>query len=507
MALLVGFGVGLIYLAFLPPGIYSVDGTAMVALAESLATDHDFVVSEGLGTVGRGGEYYSSWYPLPSILGIPFVGAGLGLGKVLGLPGHYLALVSAQVLTVILSAATVGLVVLFALRLGAPALGACLAGVSLGLGTVMMVYGRSFFAEPLLALLVVAGLYLAVQGTRRGIMVSSLLAGLAVLAKPTGVLLAPVLSAYILVRLRSVRLALAPLAGMAVGLALFLAYNYLRYEDVFWFGQPYSFALDGVAEGLAGQLVSPGRGLIWYAPPVLIGAVAFRYAYRSIPLETLALVALFGGFLLIHSLWSAWEAGWSWGPRYLVPVLPVLLIPVAYLPRGWRKGVMVLTALGFLVNAPTLVSFFERYYSELRDQGVDVADHAVVWSPSYAPALHAWGAAVRQIGDAADADVRALIAQADPAAPAVSVEDSQLLRVVAVWWWMLPAAGIPRLIGALLATFMVLLGGGLIVQAFIFWRGHVPEGSCHPGSEAGGLAVPYGGVGDRGARSKAVVER
>ena len=41
-------GTGLIYLAFLPPGIYSLDANSMLAVAESVVARHNLTVPVGL---------------------------------------------------------------------------------------------------------------------------------------------------------------------------------------------------------------------------------------------------------------------------------------------------------------------------------------------------------------------------------------------------------------------------------------------------------------------------
>src|SRR5260370_16619309 len=64
-------GTGLIYLAFLPPGVYSVDGNSMLAVAESIVTRRDLTVPIGLGIPGRDGQIYSTWYPLQSLPYVP----------------------------------------------------------------------------------------------------------------------------------------------------------------------------------------------------------------------------------------------------------------------------------------------------------------------------------------------------------------------------------------------------------------------------------------------------
>jgi len=90
--LLCAVGICLVYLAFFPAVIYSVDGNSMVAVSESLLTGHGFAVpTVGLGTIGRRGVYYSSWYPLLSIMALPLVDIAIFASHRLGLPQHYVA--------------------------------------------------------------------------------------------------------------------------------------------------------------------------------------------------------------------------------------------------------------------------------------------------------------------------------------------------------------------------------------------------------------------------------
>ena len=62
LALAVSAGIALFFIAFLPPGIYSVDENSMLAVAESVITHHsvDVPAGFGLGSVGKDGRVYSN---------------------------------------------------------------------------------------------------------------------------------------------------------------------------------------------------------------------------------------------------------------------------------------------------------------------------------------------------------------------------------------------------------------------------------------------------------------
>jgi hypothetical protein len=453
-------GTALIYLAFLPPGIYSIDGNSMLAVAESIVTRHNLTVPVGLGIPGRGGQIFSSWYPLQSFLALPFVFVATLASYFLHLPLHFLAAALVGVLPAVFTAATVALVALISLQLGSTLSGACRAALCFAGGTIALVYARTFYADPLLSLLVAAALYSVLVRSRRAVALSALFAALAVLAKPTGILLAPALSAYLLFKKSPPRLALAPVIGGAFGLLLYFLYNLLRFGNPLMFGQAWIFSLSAVPYGVAGLLFSPGRGLLWYPPAVLLAILGFRAAWKTRPFEALLIVSPFAGFLLLHSLYINWDGGWSWGPRYLLPALPGLLALTGLLDGKATKALLLLSFLGFLVNAPTLVSYYERYYAELNDQGL--AQHDLVWSPTHAPLLHGWGAASRQVADARRQDVRELFMRR--AAPSQTVASSRALRVIALWWWVLPILYIPRFVGIVCSLGVVISGSWYLLQ-------------------------------------------
>jgi hypothetical protein len=458
LAFSISLGFALFFLAFLPPGIYSIDGNSMLAVAESLVTNHDVSVPPGLGSVGADGRTYSNWYPLLSLLCLPLVAAARLCIHFVHLPFHYLAAVFAMLVQVPLTAATAGLVALLSLQLGATQRGAWLAAISFSLSTIALVYVRTFFAEPLLAFLFALGIYTAFRLTPRAILVCTSLTALAVLAKPTGILIGPILSAYLLAKHVPRWRALLPFAGSLCGFLLYAVYNQLRFHNPLQFGQPWMFSLSSLPSGLLGLLASPGWGLVWYCPPLLLAVIGFRLALRSKFWEASTIGGIFAAFILLHSFYTNWPAGWGWGPRYLVPVIPGLCALTGLLTGKARKALIVLSLAGFLINAPTLFGFYERYFAELQERNI-TPDATIAWSLPLAPFLHGWPAAVRQAQDASQHDVRDLFAQRGD--PSQRIGDSRALRVVALWWWVLPIARIPRWIGFFVSV--ILVGAGLLV--------------------------------------------
>jgi hypothetical protein len=100
--------------------------------------------------------------------------------------------------------------------------------------------------------------------------------------------------------------------------------------------------------GLYGNLFSVGRSIFLYSPPAILAAFAFSRFHRARRAEAILFAAIAAIYLLVYSMYGYWEGGWAWGPRFLVPVLPFLVIPLGYLvtSKRWAVVVAALAVLG-----------------------------------------------------------------------------------------------------------------------------------------------------------------
>src|SRR5574341_773195 len=133
--------------------------------------------------------------------------------------------------------------------------------------------------------------------------------------------------------------------ALSVGLALFLfAQRGLPVSSLVndFIANPFT------REGLTpwyGLLASPGKSIFIYSPVVLLGVIGWPAFYRrhSILAATLLLLS---AALLFSLRTSNWWGGLTWGPRFLVPLLPVALLPALELfpRREWGWGLAGLSA-------------------------------------------------------------------------------------------------------------------------------------------------------------------
>ncbi|MFC2171581.1 discoidin domain-containing protein [Acidobacteriota bacterium] len=368
----------------------------------------------------RGEEGNYSRYPiLQSVLAIPWYLAGYLTGTIAGggdpkgtaefFAGLFVPFVAAAIAWVFAQ---------FITELGYSPRLAAASAVILGSTTLLWPYSKRFFSEPLTAFLLLAGIYelhrfTSIKKTRQ------LTGGLAffVLAGwnnyPSGIFL--LFAGLILIidsrrkefELRRVIIGTA--AATVVLAAGWLILNQVRFgstlltgyegcadpqQEVEWytdqgFGNPLYI-------GVYGLLFSSGTSIFLFNPPLVL-ALAGMALLRKRERFLFWLVTVGGIFtLLFYAKYFTWHGGGVFGPRYLIPLIPLLslFVPECLTAIRNRHGAVRLCA-ALLIAAGLLVQFLgvSFRFGYLLDFWVKRDHSNLYWKyfvPRYSPLVQTW---------------------------------------------------------------------------------------------------------------------
>lgn len=226
------------------------------------------------------------------------------------------------------------------------------------------VYAATDFSEPLQALALSASYAAAVRAVdapwRRGLPLDAIVAGgfvgLALLTKSSLIVVAPLTLAplFLLPRDRALKTWQAVMVGLAPLVALWLYFEITR------FGRPFAgYAGEGFThpfvDGAWRLLVGVNKGLLLYFPAAL-ALTAALLRVRRMDRRALMLAGAFlpmAGLWLLAAPWWAWHGVDGWGPRLLVPGIPLLAVQVSLEMRAWRAPLRVALVIACIVlNLP-----------------------------------------------------------------------------------------------------------------------------------------------------------
>jgi hypothetical protein len=271
--------------------------------------------------------------------------------------------------------------------------------------------------------------------------------------------------------------------GWAIGLAGVAVYNLVR------FGSPLDTGYRTAAwdvppwVGMTGLLLSPGKGLCWYCPPVVLGLVGF------VPLaqRRRRAAALLGGvsalYLLAHSVYNHWHGSGSWGPRLILPIVPLAILPVAEWfqcpPRraSVRLILAVLLAAGLILQLPAILVHPARTLQALYDRSASPTEYTLrlLYRPADSPLMGQWRSLLEVSALMRDSTARATVLEAawegvrevggDRLSKVVGYLSFNAFDLWFIYWGLL---GVPT--GVLLVT------GGMLTAVAVWaawrlWRG------------------------------------
>jgi len=319
---------------------------AVRLVAHGTVTVTSAVLPGGGAVIGAGGRHYAAHGIGMSLLLVPAVVALRALGVSSGSTvGGWAATAVDPVAATVLVVSAAG----FARRLTDSASAGVTTGLVIGFGSLVWPYAHVTFDVLPTAALLVVGVSAIVRSETTGlrsVVLSGAAIGAALLVRVDAGVVLPFALGYLVLGWWArpwPRVAIA-VGAWAVPVVLALAgiawFNLVRFGSVLDDGHradPQVAVSNHALRGLYGLVASPGKGVLWYCPVVVLGAAgAVALWHRSRPMVALV-VGPFLVSLAYHAVLANWSGDEAWGPRFLVPTLAPALLPIGMVLGRWRE--------------------------------------------------------------------------------------------------------------------------------------------------------------------------
>jgi hypothetical protein len=366
--LLVGFLA--LYTALTRGHFYASDEVQVFQQTRSLWEQGDLSVAPNINTArGRGGQYFAQYGVGQSVLALPFYLAGKTVhqfldhigakswiktfeGPPIGEPdkhwGGEVEIFFVNLFGAFALSALMAVFFVFNIRLGAAPAWALAATVILGVTTHVTGFGVEFLQHPAEALfLLLAFYFLFIDSTApnwRYRSVGGSMAGIMLLVRASSLVLIPALTGYLLwhafrrSKTGNRGSSLMAAAGSSVpflipvlaAVLVTMAVNYAKWGEFSFSGSYRTFNsfTNSWLVSLYGYMFSPGQSVIIFSPILLLAPVYFLPFVKKHLAETCAILGLTISYALFYGRSQAWHGQWCFGPRYLMAMIPLLLLPL-----------------------------------------------------------------------------------------------------------------------------------------------------------------------------------
>ncbi|MEA1928598.1 MAG: hypothetical protein U9N73_10360, partial [Candidatus Auribacterota bacterium] len=236
------------------------------------------------------------------------------------------------------------------------------------LGTLAFPFSTVFYGHQLAASVSIISFYILLKLKTGGgkesyllLLLSGFLAGYAFLSDyPAGISMV-LLGIYALIVLRRKSAIIPWMIGVALPVGFFLYYNNVCFGSPFVSSyslhQTYSHSkgLLGITwpalDALWGITFSSYRGIFYQSPVLLFALPGFYLFHRRREYRAefgLSLLVVLG-FFFFNSGYAYWDGVGSVGPRFLIPAIPFLILPLVRSAKKWPLPVALLGVLSIII--------------------------------------------------------------------------------------------------------------------------------------------------------------
>lgn len=378
--------------------VYAQDDESFYYVAEAILTRGEFDIPSPRthptvgGHHGRAGQVYAQSSLGQPLLATPFY----LLGQMIAAPfdARYAGLLQRGAMNLLNPLVSAGLAVLllaYARALGWSIRTGAVIALIWALATPAWIEAKTFYNEPLMALLLTASFYFLKRAQQTGASSkfawASIFWGMSAVTRIHAAIALPALLVYFFLLwheqspLKTLRRDRAALVRVLRALALFLipgsllvlagalGYNFYRFGDALEFGYGETLAPIPIWTGIYGMLFSPGKSWFLFAPPLIVSLLALPRFLRAHRPETIAFLVYLVSVILFHARYDNWHSAGAWGDRYLFAATALWILPLGEWLEGektlLRRAVLAAgIAAGVLVQLLAVPINFDVYINQ-----------------------------------------------------------------------------------------------------------------------------------------------
>lgn len=351
-----------------------------IEVAKAIVERGDLAISQHVdGIRGIDGRNYSIRGIGGELLAVPFY----LVGKWSGIPPD----IPVALMSPLFGALTVVIIFLFCSSLGYDSKSSLYASLLYGLGTMAWPAAKHPFDNVFEAFFILLSIYLLHlhHTQKKPAMYAAFSLGVAFLIRQTSVLVLPPLFLMIALHHWTNDDLLERYKKIAKDIIIFLIflfpfvvldswYNDYRFGSIFEngyaimqrnFGHRF-FDIANLPTGISGFLFSPGKGFFYYSPICVLFFFAIGSFLKNKFHVALCFITIILLYLFVLSTYYVWHGDWAWGPRFLLLITPLMMIPCAEIYESRSRKMILFSMIIFLaslvIQIVAVTVDFEKYF-------------------------------------------------------------------------------------------------------------------------------------------------
>ncbi len=252
----------------------------------------------------------------------------------------------------------------------------------LGCSTIIWSYSSTYWTQPLITFCLFSSFYFIFVYSQKDkfkyLLFAGLFAGYAFITRFETILTIPWLILYVLiVRWRAKQKLLKSVLVFSIPVTLFivlqLLWNYYRFGAILATGSKHQTFFQGSFRGnllisLPANLLSLNRSIFVFSPPLILFFFSIKNLIRKYNNVAIILLGIVVTNIILYSKFTLWQASASWGPRFLVPITPFLMLPVCLFVSKDKAKIIFTTIIAIIGVTSQLLAVL----LPLQSQAIDV---------------------------------------------------------------------------------------------------------------------------------------